>query len=188
MTEPIGPRLAELRKIHLRLTQKALAARLGSEWYRIKDLETGKVKKLSLELARALEKEFGVSIDWLLTGSGPVFRETLPAGKEGGAPGLPFMAELEKLPPWSEARAAVIYAKAIDALGMDADVMWLDDAAIRRANMEGRRRYLEREIGDGELFAVAREELRERFAKTLERLKRLEKLGMLPTADPDEPG
>ncbi len=183
--EPIGPRLRELRKLHLGLTQKALAARLGSEWHRIKDLETGKVKKLSLELARALEKEFGVSIEWLLTGSGPVFPgESGGAGGAGNASGLPFRADLEKFPEWSEERVAVIYAKAIDALGMDADIMWFDDAAIRGANLEGRRRYLEKEIDDEEFFRIAREELRDRFAKTLERLKRLQKLGFLPPSEP----
>jgi len=64
----INSRIKEVR-LHLGLTQKALAESLSVKWYQIKDIETGKTK-VSAEIAAQLCEKFAINAEWLLTGNG----------------------------------------------------------------------------------------------------------------------
>lgn len=72
-----GKRLKQAREA-LGITQKELGSRVGLHWYQVKDLETGKVKNLSLSLAKALEEKLGINSEWLATGEGEMFKEASP--------------------------------------------------------------------------------------------------------------
>ena len=67
-----GERLKRVREI-LGFSQKKFGEALGLKWYQIRDLESGKVKKISISLAKMLEIHYGINPDWLLTGEGPTF-------------------------------------------------------------------------------------------------------------------
>lgn len=75
--ETPGQRLKQAREA-LGITQKELGSRVGLHWYQVKDLETGKVKNLSLSLAKTLEEKLGIHSEWLATGEGEMFKEALP--------------------------------------------------------------------------------------------------------------
>ncbi len=72
--EKIGERIRKIRKAH-GLTQEAFGKLIGAKWYRIKDLERGKIKKFSLTEAKVLEIKLGINHDWLLTGEGEMLNE-----------------------------------------------------------------------------------------------------------------
>ena len=69
----IGKRLREVRR-RLGIGIKTLAKEIGTSPGFISGVETGK-NKPSQELTRHLALHYNVSIDWLLTGEGPMFRE-----------------------------------------------------------------------------------------------------------------
>ncbi|MCP4109104.1 MAG: helix-turn-helix domain-containing protein [Desulfobacteraceae bacterium] len=74
--EKIGERIKKVRKEH-GLTQKAFGELIGAKWYRIKDLESGKIKKFSLSEAKIIEIKLGINHDWLLTGEGEMLKEPM---------------------------------------------------------------------------------------------------------------
>lgn len=60
-------------RLHLKLTQKIFAERLGVKWYQIKDIETGKTKA-SVDILTVMCESFAINSDWLLTGRGNLHR------------------------------------------------------------------------------------------------------------------
>lgn len=71
-------RIRELRKNHLKMSQAAFAARLGTSRDVIKNIELNALKKpdQKLSLMKLICNEFNVSEDWLLDGVGEMFVET----------------------------------------------------------------------------------------------------------------
>ena len=67
-----GKRIKEIREL-FKMTQAEFGEKLGFNWCKIKDLETGRLK-LTSEIALLLEKNFSVDLHWLLTGEGTMFR------------------------------------------------------------------------------------------------------------------
>lgn len=74
--EKLGERIRKVRKAY-GLTQEAFGELIGAKWYRIKDLERGKIKKFSLVEAKTLEAELGINHDWLLTGEGEMLKDSM---------------------------------------------------------------------------------------------------------------
>ena len=66
-------RLKSLRKSLKMGSAKELANSLNIAEYKIKDIESGKVKSLKAEYAENLEEKFSVNGWWLLTGKGEMF-------------------------------------------------------------------------------------------------------------------
>ena len=66
-----GKRIKEIREL-MKMTQSDFGEKLGFNWCKIKDLETGRLKVTS-EIALLIEKIFSVNFRWLLTGEGPMF-------------------------------------------------------------------------------------------------------------------
>lgn len=56
------------------LQQKALSEVLGVELDRVKNITSGRVKKLTREEGEALIKKLNIRGDWLATGEGPMFQ------------------------------------------------------------------------------------------------------------------
>jgi hypothetical protein len=52
------------------LTQAVFGQRLGAKWFKIKDIESGRLK-VTEEFAIKINREFGISYNWILTGEGP---------------------------------------------------------------------------------------------------------------------
>jgi len=75
----VGKRLKEARKT-IRLTQAEFAERLGIKWFKVKDLESGRLK-VTEELARKIHREFGINYKWVLFGEEP--KELLWYGESG---------------------------------------------------------------------------------------------------------
>lgn len=67
-----GKRIKEIREL-FKMTQAEFGKKLGFNWCKIKDLETGRLK-LTSEIALLLEKNFSVDLHWLLTGEGTMFK------------------------------------------------------------------------------------------------------------------
>jgi len=79
----------------LKLSQKEFAIKLGCKWYQIKDMETGKTKP-SLELISKISENFSINYDWLLVGSGEMFKDDRNVEKSGKNKSL-FYRRLEKI-------------------------------------------------------------------------------------------
>lgn len=62
-------RIKQARKICNNISQAKFSEMLGIPLHKIKDAESGKVK-ISSELARKIEENFGVAYRWLMTGEG----------------------------------------------------------------------------------------------------------------------
>lgn len=73
----LNKRIEELRLFRL-LNKSQFATLLGISGAYVTDLESGKNQKISLPLAKLICYEFGVNLDWLLTGEGPKYREGYP--------------------------------------------------------------------------------------------------------------
>jgi len=69
----LSHRLKEIRK-KFNLTQKELAAILGSPPQRITDIETGKVKNINNIELGTLEKQYDINPLWVLTGDGNILK------------------------------------------------------------------------------------------------------------------
>ena len=63
--ENVGRRIRELRGFHM--TQKELAARIGVSQGHLSYIERGE-KEIGAEILLKISREFGKSIEWLLTG------------------------------------------------------------------------------------------------------------------------
>ena len=66
-----GKRLKTARKT-LGLTQAEFGEPLDFKWFKIKDLEAGKLN-LKPEIAQNIENEYSINLRWLLTGEGEMF-------------------------------------------------------------------------------------------------------------------
>jgi len=69
----IGERLHKIRK-ELGLTQFELVKNLNFDRANYSRIENGQVMA-NLELLLMLYRDFRISLDWLITGDGPMFRE-----------------------------------------------------------------------------------------------------------------
>ena len=65
----VGKRIREIRK-SAGMTQAEFAQRLGVMWYKVKDLESGRLK-ITEELAKKINREFHINYKWVLTGEEP---------------------------------------------------------------------------------------------------------------------
>lgn len=72
-------RLKKARE-HLGLTQKELGEKLGFQWHKIKDIESGKLK-LTPEIAENIDNFYSIDGWWLLTGKGKMLLK-----EKGSAP------------------------------------------------------------------------------------------------------
>lgn len=65
---------------HLGIKSPTLANQIGAEYKRLQNVETGKTKKVSGDLAsRITDKYPDISLQWLLTGEGPMLRDASPS-------------------------------------------------------------------------------------------------------------
>lgn len=76
-----GKRIKKIREELLDLTQEGFGEPLGFKWYKVKDIESGKIK-VSPEIATLIENIYSFKFEWLLTGKGPMKKEELSAGAE----------------------------------------------------------------------------------------------------------
>ncbi len=75
-----GDRIRKIRK-DLKLTQAKFGDNLGFAWYKVKDLESGKIK-VSPEIAKSIETSFSYRLEWILTGEGPETKEQAEAVRQ----------------------------------------------------------------------------------------------------------
>jgi len=66
-----GKRIKEIREL-MKMTQAEFGEKLGFNWSKIKDLESGKLNTTA-EIALLIEKIYSVNLRWLLTGEGEMF-------------------------------------------------------------------------------------------------------------------
>lgn len=69
MSFEAGNRIRDIRK-ELGVTQTEFAHRLGMKWFRLRDLESGRLKTTE-EIAKLINREFGNNYRWILTGEDP---------------------------------------------------------------------------------------------------------------------
>lgn len=60
------------------MTQAEFGAPLDFKWYKVKDIESGKLKT-SPEIATKIENIYSYKFEWILTGEGPMKKDELPA-------------------------------------------------------------------------------------------------------------
>ena len=72
--DTVGERIRFLRKEHLDLTLKEMSEKLNVSLSNLGNVETGKIKATD-RLLSDICREYGVSIAWLETGEGEMFRE-----------------------------------------------------------------------------------------------------------------
>lgn len=71
-----GDRVKYIRE-SLNLTQESFGKPLGFKWYKVKDLEAGKIK-VTHEVAIKIEEKYLFRFEWILTGEGPMKKEDRP--------------------------------------------------------------------------------------------------------------
>jgi DNA-binding XRE family transcriptional regulator len=69
MSFEAGHRIKDVRK-ELGATQTEFAQRLGMKWFRLRDLESGRLNT-NEEIAKLINREFGINYRWILTGEEP---------------------------------------------------------------------------------------------------------------------
>lgn len=74
--ETIGARVLARVLAHIGIKSPTLANNVGVEYKRVQNVETGKTKKVSGDLASKIVTRYPeFSLDWLLTGEGPMLKE-----------------------------------------------------------------------------------------------------------------
>ncbi|MCP4151285.1 MAG: helix-turn-helix transcriptional regulator, partial [bacterium] len=76
----IGERLRQVRVNH-KLNRQQMATRLGVRWNSYYKYETG-VNFPGLSVLYTLNKEFGITMDWILLGKGPMSQRAMDSEKE----------------------------------------------------------------------------------------------------------
>jgi transcriptional regulator with XRE-family HTH domain len=74
VNDTVGERIRFLRKEHLDLTLKEMSERLNVSLSNLGNVETGKINATD-RLLSDICREYGVSIVWLETGDGEIFKE-----------------------------------------------------------------------------------------------------------------
>ena len=72
--DTIGDRIRFLRKTHMRITLREMSEKLNVSLSNLGNIETGKIKATD-RLLSDICREYGVSIVWLESGEGEMFRE-----------------------------------------------------------------------------------------------------------------
>lgn len=73
-----GDRVKKIREI-LNVSQGTFGQPLGFKWYKVKDLEAGKIK-VSPDIATKIANIYSYRFEWILTGEGPMKKDELPDG------------------------------------------------------------------------------------------------------------
>ena len=91
-SKAIGHRIRALR-VSRRDSARSLAAAIGTDGPTLTKYETGKRKKVPTHLLSAIAKHYGVDLDWLATGRGPVPKGTVasPVSLSPDAASIPLM-------------------------------------------------------------------------------------------------
>ncbi|MDM8524696.1 hypothetical protein QUF80_15115 [Desulfococcaceae bacterium HSG8] len=55
--------------------------------HKIKDMESGKIKNMPVEIAALLEEKYNLNFRWVLTGQGEMLRNDAPPASCQSAPG-----------------------------------------------------------------------------------------------------
>jgi transcriptional regulator with XRE-family HTH domain len=163
--------------------QRRLAEFTGKTPVHISDV-LGERKRASQELQESIAGFFGLAYEDMLARGRDILvaQGTEPEPK----PSLPFWPKLERLPSWSEARATVIYEEVANALGLLDLSIYTGSTSRQGHAFEGWNLYLAHEIDEEGLYEVAKVELGKTAKRTLNHLKRLEQLGLLPPGDPED--
>lgn len=90
--DTISERMRYIRS-RLSLSQAEIARRVGVGRAAINKVEQGLTKTLSLQTALSIEKNFGISSEWLLTGRGSIERTTVRDSQVIG-----LVSKIEQLP------------------------------------------------------------------------------------------
>lgn len=92
--ETIGARVLARVLAHIGIKSPTLANNVGVEYKRVQNVETGKTKKVSGDLASKIVTRYPeFSLDWLLTGEGPMLKEEKEMEKEEEYEQLPRITE-----------------------------------------------------------------------------------------------
>ena len=92
--ETIGARVLARVLAHIGIKSPTLANNVGVEYKRVQNVETGKTKKVSGDLASKIVARYPeFSLDWLLTGEGPMLKEEKEMEKEEEYELLPRITE-----------------------------------------------------------------------------------------------
>lgn len=92
--ETIGARVLARVLAHIGIKSPTLANNVGVEYKRVQNVETGKTKKVSGDLASKIVTRYPeFSLDWLLTGEGPMLKEEKVNEKEEEYELLPRITE-----------------------------------------------------------------------------------------------
>jgi transcriptional regulator with XRE-family HTH domain len=113
-------------------TQAEFASRLGWKWTKIQSIELKK-QKLTMDVAYAIQKAWGVSAEWLLTGREPVMvpgplHEGSPNGDSPVAP-----RELYEVVHDISGRATIVTAEEIDLIHKLLRILRSEDPGIIQA-------------------------------------------------------
>ena len=92
--ETIGARVLARVLAHIGIKSPTLANNVGVEYKRVQNVETGKTKKVSGDLASKIVTRYPeFSLDWLLTGEGPMLKEEKEKEREEEYELLPRITE-----------------------------------------------------------------------------------------------
>ena len=128
-----------------RVTQAALARAINKTTVHINDVLAGR-KGASPDLQEAIADFFDQPVEEIIR----IGRQL----SEGVESPFIFHYEASKLPAKSEARAALIYGKAAEYMGLQKSMLF-SEQALKHAQMPGWPEYLKGKIGDEELYEIA---------------------------------
>jgi hypothetical protein len=143
-----------------RVTQAGLARTIEKTTVHINDVLAGR-KKASSELQEAIADFFDQPLE-----------EIIRMGRqlsEGEQSPFIFHYEASKLPAKSVSRAALIYRKAAESMGLQKSMLF-SEHALKHAQMPGWEEYLKGKMGDEELYEMALREWERILVNTRKKL------------------